>query len=501
MSSFVIFAANAALACAVRPNTVVVVGGGAAGFFGAITAASSAESHLRVVLLEATPAILGKVRISGGGRCNVCHDDTKDRAVIASGYPRGERTLLGSLSRFGATDATAWFRSRGVELKTEADGRMFPVSDSSETIVRALSDAADEFGVEVQRRAKVVRIQRCDGSDDSGGSHDRFEIVYQAPGASGAREEISLRCRSLLVATGGTRDGHQLLERDLGVPLVAPVPSLFTLDLAPNGITEGLAGISVPDATVRLHWAADEDATRVNDGDGSGQPDGSAGDAPTKNAPTTKKKRKRGGRGGGATKFEASGPCLITHKGLSGPACLRLSAFAARELAAREYRGELRVNWHPSHNEEQVLEACRGFASRSPKRGVVGYSPVGLPRRLWANLAASAGIEADTPWAAVSKAKMRALAQAVTSTTLRFVSKSTNKDEFVTAGGADLKAFSPKTFECKATPGLYLAGEVLNVDGITGGYNFLNAWTTSWTAGSAIAADADALSDSEPRER
>ena len=254
----------------------------------------------------------------------------------------------------------------------------------------------------------------------------------------------------------------------------------------------------MPDATVRLHWPAQEAAAprAAVDGDGSQQHASSGEGATALAAPqTAPKKGKKGGKKGKGVKFEATGPCLITHKGLSGPACLRLSAFAARELAARDYRGELIVNWHASTNEEQVLEACRGFAARSSKRSVASYSPVGLPRRLWSSLCASADIEADTAWAALSKAKLRALAHAVTATKLRFVSKSTNKDEFVTAGGADLSAISPKTFEAKKVAGLFLAGEVLNVDGITGGYNFLNAWSTSWSAGTAIATDANALLD------
>ena len=510
MRRLLIVAAAVALCRASRPPaTLVVVGGGAAGFFGAITAASAAP-EMRVLLLEASSNVLTKVRISGGGRCNVCHDDTKDSSTLAAGYPRGERTLLGAFSRFGASDATAWFRSRGVELKTEADGRMFPTSDSSETIVNALRDAADDLGVEVQCRSRVVSVHRtspAEGDDNEPtaeaeqaedgpltAADERFEIVYETAAGGGDRENVRVGCRSILVATGGTRDAHRLLERDLAVRLVPSVPSLFTLDLAPNEITDGLAGVSVPDARVRLHWPAEAQGG----GGGGGKAGGGGSDAAAADGGAGgKTKRRRGGRGGGASKFEASGPCLITHKGLSGPACLRLSAFAARELAEREYRGELQVNWAATMQEESVLEACRGFAARSPKRAVRGYSPVGLPKRLWSNLASSAEIEADATWAAVSKAKLRALARAVTASRLRFVGKSTNKDEFVTAGGADLKELSTRTFEAKAVPGLFLAGEVLNHDGITGGYNFLNAWSTSWSAGVAIAEDAHALSQRE----
>lgn len=465
-------------------STLVVVGGGAAGFFGAIRAASAAPS-LRVLLLEASPKCLAKVSISGGGRCNVCHDETKDVRTLASGYPRGERALLGTFSsRFGATDAASWFRERGVTLKTEEDGRMFPTTDDSNTIVRALEDAADEAGVEVLTRAKVQSVQRC--ASDVDGARSALEDCVSID--DGARFEVSykvdssievVRCRSVLFATGGAREGHKLLEQ-LGVRLVPPVPSLFTLDLRPNAVTSGLAGVSVPEATVSLSWL-----TPIGDGaDAAGSSAAAAG------AQDKKRKRKRK-----SAAFEASGPCLITHKGLSGPACLRLSAFAARELSKHEYQAQVTVSWVPSLNEERAIDELRSFAARSPNKGISSYCPVGLPRRLWAHLLTSAEVEPSKPWAQLSKAELRRMAQAIVATKLRSVGKSTNKDEFVTAGGAELKQLHAHSFECKeeALSGLFLAGEVLDVDGITGGYNFLNAWASSWCAGTEIAADAEAL--------
>ena len=484
-----------------RP-TLVVVGGGAAGFFGAIRAASQAPS-LRVLLLEASPRCLTKVSISGGGRCNVCHDETKDVRTLAAGYPRGERALLGTFSkRFGATDAAAWFRERGVELKTEADGRMFPTSDDSSTIVRSLTDAADEAGVEVCTRAKVTQIQLCDqggGSDGDGDDGDgggggvgdgggaRFEVTYKADAQMHAVE-----CRSLLFATGGSREAWELLG-GLGVRMVSPVPSLFTLDLGPNDVTAGLAGVSVPEALVRLKWLPEASAGGGSSGGGgsnSGSNGGSSGGG--SGSATGGKGKARRRRGGGAA-FESRGPCLITHKGLSGPACLRLSAFAARELAEHQYQAEVSVSWVPDLNEEQAVEALRSFCARSPNKAAGGYSPVGLPRRLWANLVLSAAVDPAKPWAQLSKGEIRRIAQAVVATKLRSVGKSTNKDEFVTAGGADLAQLEAHSFQCKAAElrGLFLAGEVLNVDGITGGYNFLNAWASSWCAGTEIARDAE----------
>ena len=514
---------------AIRPAQLVVVGGGAAGFFGAIRAASLAPS-LRVLLLEASPRCLTKVSISGGGRCNVCHDETKEVRQLASGYPRGERAMLGTFTkRFGAKDAAAWFRARGVELKTEADGRMFPTTDDSATIVNALSDAARKAGVEVLTRCKVTKVHRLgdgddddgDGEDGGGGTTERFEVCYTADGGS----EV-VRCRSLLFATGGSREGHRLLS-DLGVRIVPPVPSLFTLDLAPNHVTSGLAGISVPEAAVRLRWLPNEPAgaeggveaeveakaeaeagvhsdALAADARGSGSGSSGSGGGETTAATTTTTTtaassggRKHGGgrrKGGGAgAAFEATGPVLITHKGLSGPACLRLSAFAARELAEHQYRAEVSVSWAPHLNEEQAVEELRGFGARAPNKALGSYCPVGLPKRLWANLVTSAGVDPAKTWAQLPKVELRRVAQAIVASKLRGVGKSTNKDEFVTAGGADLSQLHAHSFECKEPPGLFLAGEVLDVDGITGGYNFLNAWATSWCAGTEIARDVGAV--------
>lgn len=473
-----------------QPTRLVVVGGGAAGFFGAIRASSQAPS-LAVQLLEAGPDVLTKVKISGGGRCNVCHDDSKEMRMIAAGYPRGERELMGLLSRFGAADATDWFRSRGVALKTESDGRMFPVSDSSETIIGALRDAADDANVEVVCRAKVLRVLPLAEADEHG---HRFEVVYKTAAAATAaadaaaagsiqREETTLRCRSILFATGGGRDGHRLLG-ELGVRLVPPVPSLFTLDLAPNGVLEGLAGVSLPECMVQLHLS--DKHTSPTQAGGASQSGGSA-----KTAQAAGKRRRRNKR-----EHEARGPIVITHRGLSGPSVLRLSAFAARDLAECGYRADVSVHWLPGMSEEDALSACRSFAARSPKRAVGGYSPLGLPRRLWSSLVASAGIDTSLPWASISKAMLRDLVRSALTSRFTSVGKSTNKDEFVTAGGADLRDVNARTLESKTVPGLFLAGEVLNADGITGGYNFLNAWSTSWAAGTAIADDAVAQCDS-----
>jgi predicted flavoprotein YhiN len=342
-----------------------------------------------------------------------------------------------------------------VELKTEADGRMFPVTDDSETIVQSLRDAADAAGVEVQCRARVVHVREIengisDGDGDGDGRIDRFQVEY----LQGGKERVRVSCRSILLATGGAREGHALIEKDLNLRLVPPVPSLFTLDISPDdGAIDGLAGVSVPDTIVRL--SVQEEAS-----DGVAHASGAAA-APRRG-------RRRGGhKKGKRGTYEERGPCLITHKGLSGPACLRLSAFAARDLAASRYRGTLTVDFAPDLNQEEVIGACRRFGSSSPKRMVAGYSPVGLPKRLWARLVTRAGVDAGASWAAVSKAELRSLAEAVCQSSFEVVGKGTFKEEFVTAGGAALSELDSRTFESRTTSGVFLAGECIECASLT----------------------------------
>ena len=455
-------------AMAAAPARLVVVGGGAAGFFGAIRAAEAAQGALEVTIYEASPRVLQKVRISGGGRCNVCHDETKDARLLAEGYPRGSRTLLGAFSRFGAPDVAAWFRGRGVELKTEEDGRMFPTTDSSESIVSALSEAAEAAGVVVRPRHRVAAIDVVDAGEAEGG--ERFALRV----AHGDGEEV-VRCRSVLLASGGTRDGHKLAER-LGLPLVNPVPSLFTLTLAPNPVSADLAGVTVPEVELTLVPPP--------------PPPPPAAAADDAGAPAPRKRKRRRG----APALSTRGPLLFTHSGLTGPATLRLSSFGARVLAECGYKAAVKVSWAPGLTEEGALDACRDAAARAPKKRVGGYSPIALPRRLWQNIAAAADVPDETTWAECSKKRLHALARGCVATRLEVVGKGTFKDEFVTAGGAALEEVSTR-FESRSVAGLFLAGEVLDIDGITGGYNFQNAWTSSWCAGSAIAEDAAALAE------
>ncbi len=481
--------------CLVSPPTVLVIGGGPAGHFAAIRAATATAAgddeadalalpsaqRPRVVLLEASETLLAKVRVSGGGRCNVCHDELKDTRELAAMYPRGDRLQLGALTRFGAREAADWFRGWGVTLKTEADGRMFPTTDNSQTIVDALCDASHDAGVAVHRRCKCVDVAPVDAAVEGGG--DRYVVTYR----EGRGAETKVSCRSVVFATGGSKEGHALISR-LGVPIVAPVPSLFTLRVASGGVTSGLAGVSVPSACIRL--------TPQAQGDGGED----RGTAATSEAPSGGARRRRRS----PESFEADGPLLVTHRGVSGPAILRLSAFAARALASSSYSGNLCINWAGRLSLEEARRACESMRARAPRRAIVNAPPLALPKRLWSAVATEAlqrapggsGDSAEQPaplsWAQLNKAQARELASGLTATLLQITGKDTNKDEFVTAGGVDLKAVDPRSYECRLLEGIFFAGEVLDVDGVTGGHNFQNAWTSGWLAGSAAARDAAA---------
>ena len=389
---------------------VVIVGGGAAGMFAAITCGELAPQK-EIVVLEKGPQLLAKVRISGGGRCNVTHAcfDPRD---FCTRYPRGERELIGPMNRFQATDVVEWFERRGVKLKTEADGRMFPVTDRSATIIDCLVGAAQKAGVKMFTGRGVVGVER-------------IESIFRITTSEGQ----ALECEKLLLATGGTRTPAMgQLVKVLGHSLEPPVPSLFTFHIEAPWVRE-LAGISVPRVEVSVP----------------------------------------------GTNVREQGPILFTHWGLSGPVILRLSAWGARELHSMDYKFPLRVNW--------TLDAETRQTS-----GIVVNSPVaGLPKRLWADLVDLAGISRTERWASFSKAGQRRLLSQLQATELQVSGKSLNKDEFVTCGGVRLAEVNFKTMESRICPGLYLAGELLDIDGITGGFNFQAAWTTGWLAGNAMA--------------
>lgn len=411
-----------------RHLRVVVVGGGAAGFFAAITCAEALQGRGSVTLLERGAHFLQKVKISGGGRCNVTHSCFEPKEM-AKRYPRGGSALIGAFHRFQSADTVKWFEARGVELKTEPDGRMFPTTDQSQTIINCLTQAARDAGVEVRTNCGVERVER------------RTEGGFQLTVSAGGLQPLAraLDCGALLLATGGTK-AADVLAASLGHTIEPPVPSLFTFHIA-DARLEGIAGVAVP-ATVSVPW----------------------------------------------TKLRETGPVLVTHWGLSGPGILRLSAWGARELAALDYRFTLRVNWLPGESLDSVTALCQRqretIGARQVSNGPVG----GLPGRLWEKLVGAANVPRAMTWSQLDRARLLALARQLVEAEFVVTGKSMNKEEFVTCGGVRLAEVDFKTMASRVCPGLYFAGELLDIDGITGGFNFQAAWTTGWLAGNAMAA-------------
>ncbi len=398
-----------------------MVGGGAAGFFAAIAAA---EQGAVVTLLEKSARFLDKVRISGGGRCNVTHACFEPRE-FATRYPRGGKALLSPFTKFSARDTVEWFESRGVKLKAEADGRMFPVTDSSQTIVDCLMNAAQRAGIDLRLSSSVESVVRTTG--------EKFELSL----VSGEK----MACDKLLLATGGCRAvvaGH--LAVSLGHTLEPPVPSLFTFQIESPWLRL-LAGVATELVEVAVPLA----------------------------------------------KLRERGPLLVTHWGLSGPAILKMSAWGARSLHDLNYRFPLLVNWLPEFSAEKIAGEFQRRREMTGAKLVVNVPLAPLTARLWEQLVSAAGIARDTRWAALNKAQSLALVQQLTRSEFLVTGKSLNKDEFVTCGGVRLGEVNFKTMESKVCAGLYFAGELLDVDGITGGFNFQAAWTTGWIAGHAMA--------------
>ncbi|MBI3879303.1 MAG: NAD(P)/FAD-dependent oxidoreductase [Verrucomicrobia bacterium] len=406
---------------------VVAIGGGAAGFFGAITCAERLGPG-RVTLLERGPNFLQKVKISGGGRCNVTHSCFEPRP-LSQRYPRGARALIGAFHKFQPADTVKWFESRGVTLKTESDGRMFPITDNSQTVIDCLVRSARDAGVELRLNCGVERIdRRADGG---------FRVT--------TTKGEAIECERVLLATGGCRAAAAgELAVTLGHTLAEPVPSLFTFHVKDPRI-EGLAGLAVEHAEVSV-------------------PD---------------------------AKLRENGPVLVTHWGLSGPGILRLSAWGARELHGLNYEFRLRVNWLPGKNFESVGPLLRAKRDTDGAKRVVNANPFPIPNRFWERLVAAAGIAQITQWSNVSREQHHALARQLIECEFTVTGKSLNKDEFVTCGGVRLPEVDFTTMESRVCPGVFFAGELLDVDGITGGFNFQAAWTTGWLAGNAMAESLD----------
>jgi predicted Rossmann fold flavoprotein len=402
-------------------HRLVVAGGGAAGFFGAI-AAAEADPCTSVTILEKTRHVLTKVRISGGGRCNTTHA-CFDPRELSRRYPRGGRALIGPFTRFGPRETIEWFRLRGVNLKTESDGRMFPVTDSSRSIIDCLMDSAKNAGIAIRIQAGIETIEEQHG----GG----FLLKLSTGETLGADR--------ILWAAGGCREeNHPLVP--LGHTLVPPVPSLFTFHIESPWLRE-LPGVSVEDVRVSVP----------------------------------------------GTGLKQRGPLLITHTGVSGPAILRLSAWGARDLHAAAYRFPLRISWLPEAKPDSLLAEINRRREAHGGQTVLRTRWNPLPARLWEQLVLETGIAPDTKWARLAKPQAQKLVTLLTATELPVTGKSMNKEEFVTAGGIPLPEVDFKTMQSRVVPGLFLAGEALDIDGVTGGFNFQAAWTTAWIAGQAMA--------------
>ena len=412
---------------------IVIVGGGAAGFFAAVAAAEALQAGVvagtgaggAVTLYEATAHLLAKVRISGGGRCNVTHACFEPRE-LGQKYPRGGRELIGAFSRWQPRDTVAWFAARGVTLKTESDGRMFPVTDDSATIVECLQRAAAAAGVRVVTGTGVRTLRRREQD---------FALELTSGETVGVDR--------VLIATGGNKSSAGLvIAQAVGHTVEPAVPSLFTFNIARDARLEGLAGVAVERVETSVR----------------------------------------------GTKLKEQGPLLVTHWGVSGPGILKLSAWGARELATMDYKFTLMVNFSPGHTRETLVKELAAAREKNLKKQVTTWSPIaGVPQRFWERLVVAAGIGVTTPWTNVGNAALANLAAQVCAAEFAVSGKSTNKDEFVTCGGVRLREVDFRTMESRLCPGLHFAGEVLDVDGVTGGFNFQAAWTTGWLAGRAMA--------------
>ncbi len=399
---------------------LIVVGGGAAGIFCAVNAA--AHGALRVTVLEKTGKLLGKVKVSGGGRCNVTHA-CNDITEMANRYPRGSRFVRKAFFRWAVEDTVGWFAERGVQLKTEADGRMFPVTDSSQTVIDCLMKDVNRFGVEIRMHAEVKDILAEDGG---------FRVQL-ADGRSLPADYVCVACG------GFPKSGMFDWIRRLGHSIEEPVPSLFTFNMPGDPITR-LMGVSVPDAQVRITGSS----------------------------------------------LQERGPLLVTHWGLSGPVVLRLSAWGARELALRDYRFGIRVNWLPDQTGQQVRERLQQTRYEWASRQIGGGNPFGFPQRLWEYWLSAAGVAAGIRWADLPGRDQNKLVSLLSAGEYIIAGKTTFKEEFVTAGGVRLAEVDPVTCGSRKVAGLYFAGEILDVDGITGGFNFQHAWTSGWIVADSV---------------
>lgn len=411
-----------------KQKHLVVVGGGAAGFFTAVNAAANNMS-MKVTILEKTSKLLSKVRVSGGGRCNVTHA-CFEISEMARRYPRGHNFLKKAFHHFFTTDTIGWFEQRGVTLKTEADGRMFPASNTSETIVNCLIKEANKLGIEIKLNAEVKKI--IINNDQL--KENNFEILL-------ANETI-LHADYLCIASGGYPKSSQFeWLKEIGHTITEPVPSLFTFNMPGNKITS-LMGVSVEQALVKIK----------------------------------------------GSKLSQQGPLLITHWGMSGPAILKLSAWGARELADVNYHFIIAVNWLPDYNEHTLRNEWLALRQQYGSQKISSKNPFGLPGRLWLYFIELCKISDEQRWSDLTAAQQQLMIATLTNQHFDVKGKTTFKEEFVTCGGIALNEIDVNTMQSKKQTNIFFAGEVIDVDGITGGYNFQNAWTTGWIAAQGVVA-------------
>jgi predicted Rossmann fold flavoprotein len=404
-----------------QPTKAIIIGGGAAGFFSAIRLA---ELHpdWDIQILEKSTKVLSKVKVSGGGRCNVTHA-CPDVEQLLQKYPRGTRFLKKAFYQFATKNTIDWFASNGVTLHTERDGRMFPTTNNSETIIQCFLKKLDQYKIKLRLQADVVDVIK-----------EKDFIITLTNGEQ-------LHADTICVATGGMLKADKLMWlQKLGHDIVAPVPSLFTFNVAEKNITT-LMGVAVDQASIQ--WKGN--------------------------------------------KHIEQGPLLITHWGISGPAAIKLSAWCAREMATENYEGAIQINWVPLYNAQSLKMEWLNFRTDLGKREMGNKNPFGLPQRLWQYLLQEAKIVPNTKWADVKSAEQNILIQLLTTYTLPIKGKTTFKEEFVTCGGVDIAGIDPATMQSKSCPGLHFAGEMMDVDGITGGFNFQHAWTSGWLAANHMA--------------
>ncbi|MBX9781009.1 MAG: NAD(P)/FAD-dependent oxidoreductase [Chitinophagaceae bacterium] len=405
-----------------KQQRLIVIGGGAAGFFCAVNAARI-DPQLQVTILEKTDKLLSKVKVSGGGRCNTTHDCMEVPELIKK-YPRGNYFVKKTFYQFAVTETVEWFKERGVSLHTEADGRMFPTTNSSQTIINCLLKETDKYGVAIKTKVEAKSIEK----------KDQQFVISTTKGEAYVADFIC-------IATGGYPKEYMFdWIKAIGHTIVPPVPSLFTFNMPGHAITK-LMGVSVPHAMIKIT----------------------------------------------GSKLKQEGPVLITHWGLSGPAILKLSAWGARELADKQYQFSIIINWLGDTNEQALREHWTDYRTSYSTQKMYGKNPFALPNRLWEYFLGMAGIDEATKWAELKSAQQQRLIQLLVAHPFDIKGKTTFKEEFVTCGGISLQEIDPQTMMSKKMNNLFFAGEVTDVDGVTGGFNFQHAWTSGWIAARAIA--------------